>query len=164
MSTADDRQLSPEFVEACERGAVFQRDPRLIGPDGFTPLAPEGIAAHSSPVTPGRIPPANHEHDAKGCRECACNAAPWSSTRHTAACTCLAAMTATIRPMPRTRGVLSDETLNLLGLRFLDMATAEALYRQAVLTALDEGSFSAVSEATGLSTNTLQRWKREAGR
>lgn len=74
------------------------------------------------------------------------------------------AMTATIRPMPRPRGELSDETLGLLGLRFLDMATAEALYRQAVLAALAEGSFSAVSEATGLSTNTLQRWKRESGK
>lgn len=73
-------------------------------------------------------------------------------------------MSATIRRVARPRGELSDETLGLLGLRFLDMATAEALYRQAVLAALAEGSFSAVSEATGLSTNTLQRWKREAGK
>lgn len=62
------------------------------------------------------------------------------------------------------RGVISDYTLALLSSRFVDMATAEALYRQAVLQALAEGSFSAVSEVTGLSTNTLQRWKREAGR
>lgn len=71
---------------------------------------------------------------------------------------------ATIQSMSRPRGVLSDETLVLLHLRFLDMSTAEALYRMAVLDALAEGSFSEVSMATGLSTNTLQRWKREAGK
>jgi len=35
--------------------------------------------------------------------------------------------------------------------------------RRVVLSILAEGaSFSEVSKATGLSTNTLQRWKREA--
>lgn len=41
---------------------------------------------------------------------------------------------------------------------------AEAEYREEVLAAMlhDGASFSEVSKATGLSTNTLQRWKREA--
>jgi hypothetical protein len=65
------------------------------GPDGFTRLAGDeaydrlhGVDGHTQAVTPGRIPPVNHEHDATGCLECGCNAAPWSNTRHTAPCTC----------------------------------------------------------------------------
>lgn len=42
-------------------------------------------------------------------------------------------------------------------------AKAEAAYRAEALTALAEGaSFAEVAAFTGLSTNTLQRWKREA--
>jgi len=42
-------------------------------------------------------------------------------------------------------------------------ANAAAAYRAEVLTVMADGaSFSEVSKATGLSTNTLQRWKREA--
>lgn len=42
---------------------------------------------------------------------------------------------------------------------------ADAAYRDEVLAVMTEGaSFAAVSQTTGLSTNTLQRWKREAGR
>lgn len=37
-------------------------------------------------------------------------------------------------------------------------------YRAAVVRALAEGSFNEVSKATGLSKDTLQRWKREAGK
>ena len=39
---------------------------------------------------------------------------------------------------------------------------AERAYRAAVLAAVEASSFRAVAEVTGLSTNTIQRWKREA--
>lgn len=41
---------------------------------------------------------------------------------------------------------------------------AQAEFKAGVVAALDEGSFSAVAEATGLSKDTLQRWKKEAGK
>lgn len=64
---------------------------------------------------------------------------------------------------PRPRGELSDgrgETLR----EFRDRAErAQAEYREEVLAALAAGgSFSWVAQETGLSTNTLQRWKKEA--
>lgn len=71
---------------------------------------------------------------------------------------------ATIQTMPRPRGVLSDGTRLDLGAAKTNLERAEQHYRQWVLRALAEGSFAEVSKATGLSTNTLQRWKREAGR
>lgn len=40
MSATGDLPPCPEFIAACERGDVFQRKPRPLGPDGFTPLAP----------------------------------------------------------------------------------------------------------------------------
>ncbi len=43
MSAPSEFPPCPEFVAACERGDVFQRDPRTLGPDGFTPLAPESV-------------------------------------------------------------------------------------------------------------------------
>ena len=43
MSAADDLPPCPEFIAACERGDVFQRDPRPLGPDGFTPLVSESV-------------------------------------------------------------------------------------------------------------------------
>lgn len=43
MSATGDLPPCPEFVAACERGDVFQREPRPLGPDGFTPLASEGV-------------------------------------------------------------------------------------------------------------------------
>lgn len=43
MSTAGDLPSCPEFIAACERGDVFQRAPRPIGPDGFTPLVSESV-------------------------------------------------------------------------------------------------------------------------
>lgn len=72
----------------------------------------------------------------------------------------------TIRTVsPRPRGELNEgrgETLR----EFRDRAErAQAEYRDEVLAALAAGgSFSWVSQETGLSTNTLQRWKREAGK
>ena len=42
-------------------------------------------------------------------------------------------------------------------------AEAQAAFRAVVVGVLADGaSFAEVSKATGLSTNTLQRWKREA--
>lgn len=43
MSATGDLPPCPEFIAACERGDVFQRGPRPLGPDGFTPLAPESV-------------------------------------------------------------------------------------------------------------------------
>lgn len=72
--------------------------------------------------------------------------------------------TDTIGRVPRPRGVLSDETVEDLKYRKNRVELAQVSYRISVLAALDEGSFSAVAEATGLSKDTLQRWKRQAGR
>lgn len=74
-------------------------------------------------------------------------------------------MSATIRSVARPRGELSAGRGNTLR-EFRDRAErAQADYRKEVLEALAAGgSFSWVSQQTGLSTNTLQRWKREAGK
>lgn len=72
--------------------------------------------------------------------------------------------TDTIGRVPRPRGVLSEQTLNDL-MRYGDRRrAAEAVYRKCVVRALAEGSYSAVAEATGLSKDTLQRWKKEASK
>jgi hypothetical protein len=74
-------------------------------------------------------------------------------------------MSATIRPMPRPRGTLSPAREHRLGVARYRAEQAQARYRDEVVGALADGaSFSWVSEVTGLSTNTLQRWKREAGK
>ena len=73
-------------------------------------------------------------------------------------------MSATIPRVARPRGALTKKTLDDLDRRRRRADFEQQNYRDAVVDALDEGSFTAVSEATGLSTNTLQRWKREAGR
>lgn len=72
-------------------------------------------------------------------------------------------MTATIPRVPRQRGVLRPATVWALKNAQKKATAAEGRYREVVIAALEEGSFSAVSEVTGLSTNTLQRWKRVAG-
>jgi DNA-binding phage protein len=72
-------------------------------------------------------------------------------------------MTATIPRVPRARGTLTDEQLRQLARAADKRATAEADYRATVLAVMAAGgSFSEVAKATGLSTNTLQRWKKEA--
>ena len=72
-------------------------------------------------------------------------------------------MTARIRPVARPRGTLTKQQIEDIGWAKKDRDQGEARYRRAVLRALAEGaSFAEVSKATGLSTNTLQRWKREA--
>lgn len=71
------------------------------------------------------------------------------------------ATTATIRRVARPRGTLSDQTLRELADVLAKKDAVEAEVRAVVVKALHEGSFSAVHQATGLSTNTLQRWKNE---
>lgn len=62
----------------------------------------------------------------------------------------------------RPRGVLTRQQLSDIDGAKKNLDRAEERYRAAVLNALREGaSFAEVSKATGLSTNTLQRWKRE---
>lgn len=73
---------------------------------------------------------------------------------------------ATIRPVPRKRGVLSLEQMGCLS-HLRQMADSyEDEYRDAVVDFLTSKgvSFSEMSKFTGLSTNTLQRWKRESAR
>lgn len=72
-------------------------------------------------------------------------------------------MTATIRRMARPRGTLTEKQVEDIGWAKKERDAGEARYRRAVVRALTEGaSYAEVSKATGLSTNTLQRWKREA--
>lgn len=71
-------------------------------------------------------------------------------------------MNATIQPMPRPRGALSDVRKHELEFARDRVEHTQREYRHKVLQALEDGgSFSWVSEVTGLSTNTIQRWKRE---
>ena len=72
-------------------------------------------------------------------------------------------MTATIRRVSRPRGELTAQQQRRLDRAAEKRTAAEDAYRAEVLAVMAEGgSFSEVSKATGLSTNTLQRWKREA--
>lgn len=71
---------------------------------------------------------------------------------------------ATIGRVSRPRGVLTNEQVTRLR-ELRDLAEgAQAAYRMQTVLAVEASSFATVSEVTGLSTNTLQRWKREAGR
>ncbi len=73
-------------------------------------------------------------------------------------------MTATIPRVPRLRGETTPAQRRAIASAADRADKANAAYRQVVLGALAEGaSFAEVSKASGLSTNTLQRWKREAG-
>ena len=74
-------------------------------------------------------------------------------------------MSATIRRVARPRGVLSEQQMQELDYRRQLRDHWDGAYREFVVGLLDGGcSFSEVSKVTGLSTNTLQRWKREAGK
>lgn len=72
-------------------------------------------------------------------------------------------MSATIPRVSRPRGSLTDqERLTAIRLR-AKAERAQDDYRNYVVQLLKSGrSFAEVSADTGLSTNTLQRWKREA--
>ena len=66
------------------------------------------------------------------------------------------------------KAALSAEDEDLL-LRAKDAAEEAAagpiaVYRHVVVEMIDKSSYREVARLTGLSTNTLQRWKREAGR
>jgi DNA-directed RNA polymerase specialized sigma24 family protein len=72
-------------------------------------------------------------------------------------------MTATVRRVARPRGSLTPDQRRRLERSAEKRAKAEADYRAEVLAVMAEGgSFAEVAKATGLSTNTLQRWKAEA--
>lgn len=72
-------------------------------------------------------------------------------------------MTGTLRRVaPRPRGNLTAEQLRRLAKAGKKRDDATAAYRAEVVAVLLEGgSFNEVSAATGLSKDTLQRWKRE---
>lgn len=73
--------------------------------------------------------------------------------------------TATITPVARARGELTDWQRTWLAEGREELTNAQEEYRGRVLSTLRDGaSFAEVSRETGLSTNTLQRWKREAGK
>lgn len=73
-------------------------------------------------------------------------------------------MTATLRPVARPLQSVTDTQKRRLDRAGAKRETAESDYRATVLAVMAEGaSFAEVSRATGLSTNTLQRWKRDAG-
>lgn len=70
-----------------------------------------------------------------------------------------------MKPVTRPRGVLSDGQAQQLQKLRADRDRTETEYRRAVVDALRfGGSFSEVSKATGLSKDTLQRWKKEVWR
>lgn len=72
-------------------------------------------------------------------------------------------MTATIPRVPRPRGELTKDQLRRFVRAENKLDDAKDELRRVVVEILAEGaSFAEVSKATGLSTNTLQRWKREA--
>ncbi len=74
-------------------------------------------------------------------------------------------MTATIRRVARPRGEMTEQQRRRWIRAENKVDDAKDELRRVTVEILAEGaSFSEVSKATGLSTNTLQRWKREAGR
>lgn len=69
----------------------------------------------------------------------------------------------TMPPVSRPRGELTPAQVRRLTRAAERRQQAEVDYRAEVLAVMAEGaSFAQTSQATGLSTNTLQRWKREA--
>lgn len=67
------------------------------------------------------------------------------------------------RMTPRPRGEMDPADRRKIAKAAQAVAEAQAAHRSAVLAAMEHGaSFAEVAAATGLSTNTLQRWKREA--
>lgn len=71
----------------------------------------------------------------------------------------------TMRPMSRPRGELDADRRKRLARLAEKADAAKADLRAEALRALaDGGSFAWVSQVTGLSTNTLQRWKKEDAR
>lgn len=74
-------------------------------------------------------------------------------------------MSATIRRVARPRGEMTQAQLRRWIRAENKVDDAKDELRRVTVEILAEGaSFAEVSKATGLSTNTLQRWKREAGK
>lgn len=72
-------------------------------------------------------------------------------------------MTATLGGVPRPRGSLTEAQRQRLDVARAARDAADAEFRAEVLDVLGEGaSMREVGKATGLSTNTLQRWKDES--
>lgn len=72
-------------------------------------------------------------------------------------------MSATIRRVARPRGEMTQAQLRRWIRAENKVDDAKDELRRVTVEILAEGaSFAEVSKATGLSTNTLQRWKREA--
>lgn len=72
-------------------------------------------------------------------------------------------MSATIRRVARPRGELTKDQLQRWVHAENKVDDAKDELRRVTVEILAEGaSFAEVSKATGLSTNTLQRWKRES--
>lgn len=72
-------------------------------------------------------------------------------------------MAGTLPRVVRPRGTLSDEQVRRLTKAGKKRHDANAAYRAEVVAVLLEGgSFNEVRDATSLSKDTLQRWKREA--
>jgi DNA-directed RNA polymerase specialized sigma24 family protein len=73
-------------------------------------------------------------------------------------------MATTMRTVARPKAKLTQQQGAELAFAKKGLEQATTRYRRAVVVALREGaSYREVSEATGLSTATLQKWKREAG-
>lgn len=69
----------------------------------------------------------------------------------------------TIQRVPRPRGELTSDQLRRLSKAARRQVEADAMWRAEVVAVLSEGaSFSEVSKVTGLSTRTLQNWKKAA--
>lgn len=66
----------------------------------------------------------------------------------------------TVTQQGRLDAADKDKLLSAL----IDYEAASAWYREVVLEMIDKSSYREVARLTGLSTNTLQRWKREAGK
>lgn len=72
-------------------------------------------------------------------------------------------MSATIRRVARPRGEMTERQQRRWIRAENKVDDAKTELRRVTVEILSEGaSFAEVSKATGLSTNTLQRWKREA--
>jgi DNA-directed RNA polymerase specialized sigma24 family protein len=73
------------------------------------------------------------------------------------------ANTATVGGVPQKRGLLTPEAQKRLTHALESRANAESDLRSAVLYAVENGgSVRELAAFTGLSTNTISRWKREA--
>ena len=72
-------------------------------------------------------------------------------------------MSATVRRVARPRGEMTERQQRRWIRAENKVDDAKTELRRVTVEILAEGaSFAEVSKATGLSTNTLQRWKREA--